>query len=65
MAELDTKGPFSLYSLSSKASSISLVRIENVSDTAGGDSGLTGFIFNFSFLDAAKRLGVVSCCPAF
>jgi len=59
MAELDTKGPFSLSSFSSKASFISLLRIENVSDTAGGDSGLTGFFLNFSFLDGAERLGVV------
>jgi len=65
MAELDTKAPFSLYSFSSKASSLSLPRIENLSDTAGADSGLTGFFFNFSFLDAAERLGVVPCCPAF
>ncbi len=54
MVELDTKGPFNLYSFSSKACSISILRIENVSDTAGGDSGLRGFLFNFSFLGRAE-----------
>ena len=59
MAELDTKGPFSLYSVPWKASSVSLLRIENVSEAAGGDSGLIVFLFNCSFLGAAGKLGVV------
>jgi len=40
-AEIDSRGPFSLDSLSSKASSIGNLRIENFSDTEGGDSELT------------------------
>jgi len=43
-----------------KAGCISILRMENVSDRAGGDTGLTGFFFNFSFLDTAERLGGVS-----
>jgi hypothetical protein len=54
MVELDTQAPFSLYSILSKTSSISILRIENVSDTAGGDSGLTGFFFNSYFLDIGR-----------
>jgi len=57
---LDTPGPFSLYSFSSKRSIIRILKVENVSDTAGGDKGLTGFFFSFSFFDIAERPGVVS-----
>ena len=37
--ELDTQGPFSLYLISSKTSSISVLIRESVSDTAGRDNG--------------------------
>ncbi len=60
MAMLDTQGPFSLYLFSWKRSTISILEVENVSDTAGGDKGLTGFFFSFSFFDIAERPGVVS-----
>ena len=54
--EFDTNNPFSLYLISSQPSSISIIRIENVSDTADGDNGFAGFFFNSSFLYIGERL---------
>jgi hypothetical protein len=53
--EFDTNNPFSLYVISSQRSSISILRIEAVSDTADGDSGFTGFFFNSSLLYIGER----------